>query len=115
MSRGFSLRVCRTKSMGSTSTYAVFASGWDQPHPDRQVGEIAIDYVRKSCDFVPMNDWEGERFFFPELDEILRAGDDVEHQGPLNQTYGWWNMRLIHAIYRILNNEKYKEEVWFYQ
>lgn len=33
----------------------------------------------------------------------------------LNRNFGWWNIRLIHAINRILTKEEYKESVWFYQ
>ena len=108
-SRGYSIKLELEESCEAHSQYSVNASGWDQPTPDRTVGRVVINHDTDTVEFVALNEWSGESFFIPPIQELIHPSKTLDI-GVLNKSYGWWHARLLTAIHRILTQAEYSEK-----
>lgn len=115
MSRGFAINLKLSEENDSLRRYIITAGGWDQPSPIKKVGIIEINNKEKTYSFVAEGDWEKEEFFLPSYTELLAPSPSLFEDNRINKSYGWWNMRLISALNRVLTKPEYKNRVWFYQ
>ena len=114
MSRGISIQVILTSENEDTLQYEVLASGWNQPSPDSKVGMLSVNITKNKLSFSPENDWQNEVFYIPEIKELQNQNYVMPEHQLLNENFRIWNYHLIRAIWRLINDPKYKEKVWLY-
>lgn len=115
MSRGYYLKLHLFSENDVRSEYQVTASGWDQPQEKDEVGSLIIDLRTRKIEFHAKNEWVNEQFDFPELDTIINKELAANPHKSINKKYGWWHMRMISSVRKLLTETEDKNEIVSYQ